>query len=119
MSPDTAVSFHPYFKVHAGKIPDFKALCQRFVEKTRPEIGCLYYGFTFNEDVVYCREGYIDAAALLIHVESVGPLIQEALGISEVVRLEAHGPQAELDKLRQPLSALNPQYFALEVGIRK
>ncbi len=119
MSPDTAVSFHPYFKIHAGKIPDFKALCQRFVEKTRHETGCLYYAFTFDGDVVYCREGYVDAAALLAHVENVGAQIQEALTLSDVVRLEAHGPEAELDKLRGPLAALNPQYFALEVGIRK
>jgi quinol monooxygenase YgiN len=119
MSPDTSVSFHPYFKIHAGKIPDFKALCQRFVEKTRQETGCLYYGFTFDGDVVYCREGYVDAAALLTHVENVGAQIQEALTLSDVVRLEAHGPASELEKLRGPLAALNPQYFVLEVGIRK
>lgn len=119
MSPDTAVSFHPYFKIHHGKIPAFKELCRRFVDKTRHEAGCLYYGFTFDGDVVYCREGYLDAAALLEHVDNVGALIQEALTISDVVRLEAHGPEDELNKLREPLAGLNPQFFVLELAIRK
>src|ERR1700689_4755091 len=102
MTQDQCVSLHPYFKVHSGKMEEFTALCKRFVEKTRPEPGCLYYAFTFDGDIAYCREGYIDAEALLQHVENVGPLIEEALKIADVHRLEAHGPGAELKKLRGP-----------------
>lgn len=118
MTPDTSVSLHPYFKIHAGKIDAFKALCHRFVEKTKSEPGCLYYSFTFDGDTVYCREGYVDAAALIAHAENVGPLLQEAVTISDVVRAEVHGPEAELKKLREPLAALNPQYFTLHSGFR-
>jgi quinol monooxygenase YgiN len=119
MTHDSSVSFHPYFKIHPGKIEDFKALCKRFIEKTRTETGCLYYGFTFEGDVAYCREAYVNAAALLTHVENVGALIQEALTIADVVRLEAHGPEPELNQLREPLAALNPQYFVLYDGFRR
>jgi quinol monooxygenase YgiN len=118
MTKDTCVSFHPYFKIHSGKVDAFKALCHRFVEKTQTETGCLYYSFTFDGDVVYCREGYVDAAGLLTHVDNVGALIQEALTIADIIRLEAHGPEAELNKLRDPLAALNPQYFVLHQGFR-
>ncbi len=118
MTQDTSVSFHPYFKIHSGKVADFKALCHRFIEKTKTETGCLYYSFTFDGDAVYCREGYLDAAALLTHVENVNAQIQEALTIADIVRLEAHGPEAELNKLREPLAALNPQYFVLYQGFR-
>jgi quinol monooxygenase YgiN len=118
MTHDTSVSFHPYFKIHSGKVDDFKALCKRFIEKTRTETGCLYYGFTFEGDVAYCREAYVNAAALLTHADSVGALIQEALTIADLVRLEAHGPEAELNQLREPLAALKPQYFVLYDSFR-
>jgi quinol monooxygenase YgiN len=119
MTPDTSVSLHPYFKIHPGKIEAFRELCHRFVDRSKPEAGCLYYSFTFSGDLVYCREGYVDAAALLHHADNVGALIQEALTISDVVRMEAHGPEAELEKLHERLAGLNPQYFVLYQGFRK
>jgi quinol monooxygenase YgiN len=118
MTDDKSVSLHPYFKIHAGKAEAFKSLCKRFVEKTRPEPGCLYYSFTFGGDIVYCREGYVDADALLAHVENVGALIQEALTISDIHRFELHGPESELAKLREPLAPMNPEIFVLDHGFR-
>lgn len=32
----------PYFKVQSGKLEDFKALYEQFVEKTNTEPKCLY-----------------------------------------------------------------------------
>jgi hypothetical protein len=52
-------------------------------------------------------------------LENIGALLQEALTISDVVRLEIHGPAAELDKLRPAFDPLKPRYFALEYGFRK
>jgi quinol monooxygenase YgiN len=115
---DTSCSIMPYFKVHAGKLPEFKKLCERFVEKTRPEPGCLYYGFSFNGDLAYCREAYIDAEAALAHVQSVGALLAEGAKISDMVRLEIHAPESELAKLRGPTAGLKPQYFSVECGFR-
>ena len=34
---DTCCTLVPYFKVHAGKLGDFKALCDQFVAKTATE----------------------------------------------------------------------------------
>ncbi|MGB8337374.1 MAG: hypothetical protein WCD07_11555 [Burkholderiales bacterium] len=78
----------------------------------------MYYGFCFDGDIVHCREGYADAAGLLHHLENVGELLQQALKISEIIRLEVHGPANELEKLREPLAALKPQIFTLEYGFR-
>ena len=105
------VSLHPYFKVHAGQLDAFKATLPAFVEKTRTEAGNLFYDFTINGDEVLCREGYADAAALLIHLQNVDALLKEALKIADIARLEVHGPAAELDKLRGPLAALQPAWF--------
>ncbi|MGA8572742.1 MAG: putative quinol monooxygenase [Desulfobaccales bacterium] len=116
---DKCVSIVPYFKVHSGKMGAFKRLCDQFVEKSRPEPKCLYYGFTFYEDQAHCREGYADAEGALAHLEGVGPLLEEALKIADLTRLEIHGPEEELAKLRGPLAHLKPQFFTLECGFRR
>ena len=116
---DTCCTIVPYFKVHEGKLGAFKELCVQFVEKTLQEPKCLYYGFSFFQDQVHCREGYQDAEGLLAHLENVGVLLGEALKIAEIARLEVHGPEAELAKLREPLAEMNPQFFTLEYGFRR
>ena len=108
------VSLHPYFKVPSDKMPYLKAILPEFAAKTRNETGNLFYEFTINGDEVFCREGYKDAEGLLAHLENVGELLAEALKISDVVRLELHGPAEELNKLKLPLSHLSPTCFELQ-----
>jgi quinol monooxygenase YgiN len=116
---DTCCSLSPYFKVHAGKLAEFKKLTEAFTEKTKSEPKCLYYGFCFDGDIAHCREGYADAAALLHHLGNVDDLLKQALKIADITRLEVHGPAAELERLSAPLATLKPQIFTLEVGFRR
>ena len=116
---DTCCTIVPYFKVHEGKLDEFKAGCDAFVTSTQNESKVLYYGFSFNGDMAHCREGYADAEGLLAHLDNVGALLQEALKIADIARLEVHGPAAELDKLREPLAGLNPEFYTLEYGFRR
>jgi len=116
---DKCCTIVPYFKVKEGKLETFKSLCEQFVEKTSAEPKCLYYGFSFYGDQVHCREGYADAEGLLFHLKNVGSLLQEALEIADLTRLEIHGPESEISKLRQPLDELKPQFFILEYGFRR
>jgi quinol monooxygenase YgiN len=116
---DTCCTIAPYFKVHADKLDGFKKLCPQLVEKSNQEPNCLCYGFTFLGDQAHCREGYADADAVLAHLENIGPLLQEALKMADLTRLEVHGPEAELAKLRKPMAGLNPQFFTLEYGFRR
>ncbi len=116
---DKCCTVVPYFKVHGGKLEAFKELCERFVEKTKEEPKCLYYGFSFDGDQVHCREGYEDAEGALAHLENVGSLLEESFKIADLARLEIHGPEEELAKLREPLGAMNPQFFTLEYGFRR
>jgi quinol monooxygenase YgiN len=116
---DTCCTLAPYFQVHAGQLEAFKAMGPDFIARTRNEPKCLHYAFSFCGDIAHCREGYTDAEGLLAHLDNVGALLQEALKIADLIRLEVHGPAAELAKLKEPLKALNPQYFELaEGGIR-
>ena len=115
---DRNVSIHPYFKVSEGKLAAFKELCEQFMTATTPEPKCLYYGFSFHGNEVHCREGYEGAEGLLAHLANVKTLLEAALQISELTRLEIHGLEDELAKLREPLKNLNPVYFTLKYGIR-
>ncbi len=119
VTQDNCCSLVPYFKVSDGKIEEFQQLCQRFVEKTNSESKCLYYGFSFDGNYVHCREGYEDAEGVLTHLENVSSLLEESLKIAEIIRFEIHGPEAELAKLREPLSNLKPQFFILKYGFRR
>jgi len=116
---DTCCSIVPYFKAHAGKLDAFRALCERFVSKTSSEPKCLYYGFSFDGDQIHCREGYADAEGALAHIENVGALLQEALTLADLLRLEIHGPEQELAKLRDTFAPFNAQFFVLEYGFRR
>lgn len=113
---DTCCSIVPYFQVQEGKLTEFKSLCAQFVDKTIHEPKCLYYGFSFCDNLAFCREGYKDAEGVLLHLENVGSLLEKALEISELIRLEVHGSETELAKLREPLAQLSPQFFILEYG---
>ena len=116
---DKCCSMAPYFKVASGKLEEFKKNCEQFVAKTKGETKCLYYGFGFDGEQAHCREGYADAEGLLGHLQNVGALLEEALTIAELTRLEIHGPEEELAKLREPLAHLKPQFFVLEHGFRR
>lgn len=109
----------PYFQVHNGKMEEFKKLCPQFVEKTYQESKCLYYGFSFHENIVHCREGYEDAEGVLFHLANVEDLLKQALTISDLVRLEIHGNETQLEKLKQPLADFQPDFFVIKYGFRK
>ena len=116
---DTCCTLVPYFEVQEGQLSAFKALGPQFVERTRTEPGCLHYAFSFSGNTAHCREGYVNGEAVLAHLQNVGELLGQALKIAKITRLEVHAPASEIEKLRGPMSSLGPQFFALELGIRR
>lgn len=116
---DSCCTIVPYFKIPKENADAFRGLCEQFVSKTQSEAKCLFYGFSFFEDNAHCREGYQDAEGVLAHLDNVGAILEQALKISELTKLEIHGPKQELDKLREPLADLNPDFYVLEYGFRR
>lgn len=114
-----AVTIHPYFQIQAGRIEDFVANMTDFTNQTATEEGCLYYNFTLNGDEAFCREGYVDGDAALAHLANVDAQIKKALSMSTMTRLEIHGPEEELAKMRAPLAGLNPAWFVHQTGLDK
>jgi len=113
------VSIHPYFKVHPGQLEAAQALLPQFVARTATEAKCRFYEFTINGDEVFCREAYADAEGTLAHLENVGALLGEMLKVSDLLRLEIHGPAAELEKLRGPLAEFKPAWFTFACGLER
>lgn len=113
---DRCVTIAPYFRVANGKIDNFKQFCEQLVKKAETEAKCQYYGFSFDGNRAFCREAYDDAEGLLIHLQNVETVLAKALEISNLERVEIHGPATELEKLRPQLAHLNPHYFTLEYG---
>ncbi len=113
------VSIHPYFKVHPGQMSAAQAIVPQFMEKSSAEKGLLYYEFTVNGDVVFCREAYRDAEAALLHLDNVSTPLGAMLQVSDLIRLEIHGPASELEKMKTPLAALPVEWFEYADGLKK
>ena len=107
------VSLHPYFKVHPGKMEEFTDAFPVFAELTKRESKSLFYEFSVKGDEVFCREAYADAEGLLHHLKNVGALLAHGLKIADLIRVEVHGPATELEKLKEPLANLKPEWFVL------
>jgi hypothetical protein len=108
---NNCVSVHPHFKIEDGKLAEFRALTETISQKVSSETKCLYYNFTFNGDIAFCREAYDSAEGVLEHLDNVGSLLEKMLGISGLTAFEIHGPCSEINKLREPLSSMNPEFF--------
>ena len=117
--PANLVSVHPYFKVHPGKLEEFKTALLVFVEKVATEKKNLCYDFTVNGDIVFCREACMGAEGFLEHFDNVGALLPSLMKMADVVRMEVHGPAAELEKLKGPLAALKPEWFTFMFGVKR
>lgn len=116
---DEVCTIVPYFTVQDGKLDEFKALGEQMVELTSNETDVVFYGFSFNGQRAHCREGYTSAAGVLAHLENVDVLLKKALAIASLDQLEIHGPAAQLEQLKEPLSGLNPDFFVMETGFRR
>ena len=117
IQPEKVVSIHPYFRIKPGKMAEAKNLLQQMVALVTTESDNLYYDFTINGDVVFCREAYAGAEGLLKHVENVGPVLAEYLKLADILRVEVHGAAADLEKLKGPLAGLKPEWFVFECGV--
>ena len=115
--PTNLVTIHPYFKIHPGKEKEVQAVMEKFVARTRSETTCLFYEFTVLDDTVFCREGYAGAVGVLHHLDNIGDILGEMLTVTDLTRLEFHGPAEEIGPLRGPLGHLNPAFYVLRCGV--
>ena len=115
---DNSVSINPYFQITDENMEAAKGFLKQFCDLVaKNEEGCLFYNFTFKGNELCCREAYKNAKAVSAHLENCGPALGKFLEIVELLRIEVHGPAAELDQLKEGFAAMNPDYYISECGI--
>jgi hypothetical protein len=121
MENDTVCHLYPYFKLKQPNVfkktwyeayPDTKA--NMVSEKSHQ------YAFSFEASgVASCRESYGDAEGILLHLKNVDVPLKTVLGgPADLMRLEVHGPAAEVEKLKPALGPLGCDFFITEWGFR-
>jgi hypothetical protein len=112
---DTQVTLHPYFEVVDRE--NFQKFAQQCTEISKNESMCNYYGFTFCGNAAFCRQSYTCAEGLLAHLQNIDVVFREGLlAHGNLVRMEVHGIKDEIDKLREPMAELNPDFYELMDG---
>jgi quinol monooxygenase YgiN len=101
------------FKIHDGKLDEFKRLSAQAREIVRTkDPGTLQYDLYFNDDESECMvlERFKDSEALIAHAANLGELSEAILSIVDVVHGELLGdPNAEI---RANLAGMEiPQLF--------
>ena len=101
------------FKIHEGKLDEFKRLSAQAREIVRTkDTGTLQYEIYFNDDKSECMvlERFRDSEALIEHTANLGDLVDAILATVSVVHGELLGePSAEL---RARLASIDvPQLF--------
>jgi quinol monooxygenase YgiN len=88
------------FKIHEGKLEEFKRLSAQAMEIVRTkDTGTLQYDTYFNDDQSECivLERFRDSEALIEHAANIGDLSEAILATVSVVHGELLGePSAEL-----------------------
>ena len=117
---DSMVTAHPYFRLNAEEFQTFLSLEKQFIETTEHEPDVMYYGFSTQQDgditVVFCREAYPNAEALMAHIGNVLHLLQQ---LKPLEKIEIHGNATEIDKLREFCKPFNAQFFILRSGFNR
>ena len=116
---DTWCTVDAYFSVKPEQKDAFDEIVDRFVRETEKENGIRFYGWSTNGEEVHCRQGYLNAEGFLEHVGNVRHIFEEAVSISDCSRLAIHGPETELEKLREPMAEIPIQYFNLTKSFRR
>ena len=116
---DKVCTLVPYFTVQDGKLDEFKALGEQMVAATKNENDVAFYGFSFSGNKAHCREGYNSADGILAHLGNVDSLLKQALEMASLDLLEVHAPADAVAALQEPLKALNPTYYTMEIGFRR
>ena len=101
------------FKIHEGKLEEFKRLSAEAMEIVRTkDTGTLQYDTYFNDDESECVivERYRDSESAIGHAEHLGDISAAVLAIVSVVHGELLGEPSE--ELRANLAGIEvPQLF--------
>jgi len=107
----TICSICPTFTVHDWAKAE--PVMEQFIEATKSETGCVYYGWTRQGDKLKCRECYLDAASVLAHLDNVGPLIGAitADGVATMDDINVQGPADQIALIKPTTDAFGTVHY--------
>jgi len=112
----TFMTIQPTFTVKDWALA--KPIMDEFIEATKSETACVYYGWSTCGDKLFCREAYTDAAGALAHLDNVGSLVGKMLeAAASLDKIELHGPEAELEKCQEKMDGFGTLYYKTDGGI--
>lgn len=121
---DAASSFctvQPTFTIN--DLAKAEPFMQKCVDATKTEEGCMYYGWAISEDgsKLFCREAYVDGAAVNAHILNVVSTVGEMLdsGAVSLDSIELHGPKAEWAACKEEADKLGMVYFDVDSSFGK
>jgi quinol monooxygenase YgiN len=120
--PNTFCTIYPSFTVLDWSKVE-KEILQVLIEGTKSEKGCVYYGWTLNkeENLLICREAYVDGEALTTHLTNALPVLGPALesGLMSLDSLIMTGPADQLALAKEAGDALGAVYQEATVGFSR
>ena len=89
-----------------------------FVEKTKSEKGCVYYGWTRVGDKLQCREAYVDAQAVNDHLTNVGDCITALLaeGVATMDNIDIYCTADGVNVVKPGTESLGTAYYTIDDG---
>ncbi|MEO1109902.1 MAG: antibiotic biosynthesis monooxygenase [Pseudomonadota bacterium] len=120
MSIPQIVTIVGYLTVPTEHAAAFRKNCTEMIELRKQEPGHLASAYSFGSDgAVVSREDYDSADAVIRHMELGSHIFESTQELVSVTGVELHGPAAELEKLSDLFSGMNPGCFVTEFGFRR
>lgn len=91
-----------------------KPIMQSIIDQSSKDPACTYFGFHKSGNKLHSQEAFTDGDAMKAHMNAVRPLMEQLkAGPAKLERLEMHGPEPELSKVKDAAAALQiePEYF--------
>jgi hypothetical protein len=90
------------------------------IDLRKQETGHLASAYSFGADgTAVSREDYDSADAVIRHMEVGSHIFESRQMLVEITGVELHGPEAELEKLRDLFSGMSPRVYVTEFGFRQ
>lgn len=108
-----------YFSIPAANAVAFRKNCAEMIELRTQETGHLASAYSFGTDgTAVSREDYESADAVIRHMEVGSHIFQSTQTLVEITGVELHGPESEIEKLRDLFSGMSLRVYVTEFGFR-
>lgn len=107
------ITIQALFRVHPGSREIVDRLLGELDRRASDQPMVLFHEASFHSDDLALRIAFPSAVSLLDHLASTSDGFERLLSETDLIRMEVHGPEADLSQLRGPLGIFQPDWFVL------